>query len=119
MAEPDKPLAGESHYAVLQPAGIVHPQLLLHTARACTHACLRALPLYSTFPPKHTQPARPAQIAKAVIDGERLQVPSPDQLPGAREPFEALGGYLSLMHACWAQDAADRPTFGQIITKLK
>lgn len=74
-------------------------------------------------------PAAPAagvlQVAKHVLDGGRLPIPGPGQLPGPGGDFQApglAGGmalYLSLMGRCWAQRPEDRPTFSDIINSLR
>lgn len=57
------------------------------------------------------------QIAKMVIDGERLEVPLAVALPGGG--FEGLPDYVQLMQRCWAQDPVERPSSNEIITALR
>jgi hypothetical protein len=46
-----------------------------------------------------------------------LQVPAPEDLPSPG--FGGGGEYAALMHECWAQDPADRPTFAAVISRLR
>lgn len=57
------------------------------------------------------------QIIKPVSDGERLEIPPPEQLPGGG--FAGLPAYLDLLGRCWAQDPNDRPTFETVIKELR
>ena len=59
------------------------------------------------------------QLTIAVAEGRRPEVPPPSQLPGGGGSFEGLGPYIALMRACWSQDPAARPDFGQIVTALE
>lgn len=60
-----------------------------------------------------------------MLDGGRLPIHGPGQLPGPGGDFQApglaggMGLYLSLMGRCWAQRPEDRPTFSDIITGLR
>lgn len=57
------------------------------------------------------------QVANTTMDGGRLEFPPPDALAGGG--FEGLGGYQALARQCWAPDAAERPTFAEIIARLR
>ncbi|PRW60943.1 Serine threonine- kinase CTR1 [Chlorella sorokiniana] len=58
-------------------------------------------------------------VAGAVIRGERPSVPPHSQLPGVDMPqFGGLYAYLELMHHCWAEDPAARPSFECIAQRL-
>lgn len=66
------------------------------------------------------------QIAKAIGDGQRLDVPPYDQLPGlprskdgATINTKAVEEYIKLMQRCWDQKPAKRPDFQEIIVKLR
>jgi hypothetical protein len=60
------------------------------------------------------------QVAKAVMGGERLQVPPWGSLPGSGGvPFVGLQAYVELMQACWAQDPDARPSFQLAASKLR
>lgn len=56
-----------------------------------------------------------------VLQGERLAVPPPEQLPGCGSGGGAppgLGRYVSLMQRCWASPE-ERPTFDQMVPELR
>jgi hypothetical protein len=53
-----------------------------------------------------------------VREGKRLQIPDRDSLPPASQGFTGLDAYEGLIRQCWAQDPADRPTFGKVIPQL-
>jgi serine/threonine protein kinase len=61
----------------------------------------------------------PWGIVGKLAAGERLVVPPPADLPGPDRELAGLPRYLALMEACWAQDPAARPTFNQILLKLR
>jgi len=57
-----------------------------------------------------------------------LPLPVPLPLPRASAPSpsflallqaEQLGAYVALMRSCWAQDPADRPSFEDIVERLR
>ena len=55
-----------------------------------------------------------------VMAGGRLEVPADrSQLPGLLGSPEDLEGYIALIHSCWAQDPALRPSFQDIISYLR
>ncbi len=64
-------------------------------------------------------PGTAPQVVNAVTSGQRLPIPSADVLPGAGEQFAGLDDYLDLMQACWAVDPKDRPSFGDVLAKLR
>lgn len=67
-----------------------------------------------------TAPHDPSlQVAKGVMVGQRLAIPTEEQLAGRGGSFGGMQGYLALMHSCWAQEPGDRPAFGQVISKLR
>jgi len=55
------------------------------------------------------------RIFGAVLDGQRLQLPLENLLPGPGGPRYGFDKYVTLMHSCWDQNPAGRPTF-EIIT---
>ena len=58
------------------------------------------------------------QIVIEVADRKaRPEVPDKSQLPG--EPLSLHTEYVELVEECWAQDPAARPSFEQIIGKLR
>lgn len=60
----------------------------------------------------------PWQVVAMVTDGQqRPEIPPPEALPCG--DFAGLHEYMALMCDCWAQDAAKRPTFGVVITRLR
>lgn len=60
------------------------------------------------------------QIAKQVMDGKRLLVPCREKLPGVdMQTATGLEGYVELMQKCWAQNPDDRPSFQEVIQKLR
>ncbi len=62
----------------------------------------------------------PWQIVGAVTRGSRLPLPSPAELPGPhRLPPQQYEAYTALLVSCWAQNPADRPSFGGIIESLR
>lgn len=62
----------------------------------------------------------PWQIVGAVTRGSRLPLPSPAELPGPhRLPPQQYEAYTALLVSCWAQNPADRPSFGPIIESLR
>ena len=61
----------------------------------------------------------PLQIATDVMSGARPDIPEPASLPGSGEGLPGLENYVQLLRKCWAQDAAERPDFGEIATGLR
>jgi hypothetical protein len=59
------------------------------------------------------------QISKFMMDGRRLEIPDPEQLPGDAASFPGLGMYIDLVQRCQAQSREDRPTFGDIVVDLR
>lgn len=60
----------------------------------------------------------PWQVVAMVTEGkQRPDIPPATSLPCG--DFPGLGEYVALMRDCWAQDAAKRPTFGAVITRLR
>ncbi|KAL4425579.1 hypothetical protein ABPG75_009595 [Micractinium tetrahymenae] len=60
------------------------------------------------------------QIAAHVVQGQRLEVPPPEALPGTdTQEFTGLKQYLSLMWACWEQDPSARPACAGVVQQLK
>lgn len=57
-------------------------------------------------------------VAMVTESAKRPEVPAPEELPGTGG-FSGEGDYLGLMHECWAQDPAVRPTFAAIISRLR
>lgn len=58
------------------------------------------------------------QIVIEVADRKaRPEVPDRSQLPG--EPLCLHKQYVELMEDCWAQDPSTRPSFEQVIGKLR
>ena len=59
------------------------------------------------------------QIAKQVLDGDRLPIPAPEELPGGGG-FPGLPAFLTLMQRCWDADPTRRPSFKEgVIPELK
>ena len=50
-------------------------------------------------------------------NAERPEIPSDEELPGGT--LSCLPDYLELMRACWAQDAAQRPSFAEVCRQLR
>ena len=64
--------------------------------------------------------ANPWQIVSLVNSGGRLEIPALDRLPGPdTATFNGLDAYCQLLRHCWAQNEFDRPTFQEIIQKLR
>lgn len=65
----------------------------------------------------------PWQLASFVQRGGRLELPAVEDLPGHdTAAFAASGGlraYCELMAACWAQDPAQRPSFAELVPRLR
>ena len=60
------------------------------------------------------------QIREHVLNGERLEIPDRQTLPGpVAAKFRGLDQYITLMKWCWSHEPSDRPTFRQIIVELK
>ena len=59
----------------------------------------------------------PFQIANAVLSGQRLQPPAPDELPAGE--LVVYDAYVALMESCWREDPAARPTFEAIVQELQ
>lgn len=52
-----------------------------------------------------------------MVGGQRLVVPPPEEVPAGQ--LLCYEEYVALMEACWAQDAAERPTFEAIVRDLQ
>ena len=61
----------------------------------------------------------PAQIAKTVMSGGRLEIPSTSQLESRGGGFASLGLYVDLIQQCWAQNPDERPGFAEVISRLR
>ena len=61
----------------------------------------------------------PAQISYNVIAGGRLPIPAREELPDRGGGFSALDDYVALIHSCWATDPAERPSFKDLIPRLR
>ncbi|PRW58265.1 Serine threonine- kinase CTR1 [Chlorella sorokiniana] len=61
----------------------------------------------------------PFQLVFMITSGERLPVPALPDLPGPPPPAPLYDAYVALMRRCWAQDAADRPSFSEVIVELR
>jgi serine/threonine protein kinase len=59
------------------------------------------------------------QLVFMVSSGDRLAMPALEALPGKPPEPAVYDAYVALVRRCWAQDAADRPTFGDIISELR
>ena len=64
-------------------------------------------------------PPSPAQLFKAVMEGQRPAVPDRAALPGpGAAAFAGLDDYVALMRRCWEQAPEKRPPFGEVVTAL-
>ncbi len=64
--------------------------------------------------------ANPWQLVSHVLAGGRLEVPDREALPGPdNAAFGGLDAYVALMKECWAQVPAARPSFQQIVIRLR
>ena len=97
------------------------PHSLSLTGNYCFQWLKRASPLCLASQGPHCRVmcfCTQVQVAKRVMDGERLEIPAdPSQLPGGT--FGGMADYVALMRACWEQDPAARPSFGQVIAELR
>ncbi|KAI7835430.1 hypothetical protein COHA_010676 [Chlorella ohadii] len=59
------------------------------------------------------------QLVFMVSSGDRLAMPALEALPGKLPDRAVYDSYVALVRRCWAQDAANRPTFGDIIAELR
>lgn len=60
------------------------------------------------------------QIASTVIGGGRLEVPPVEQLPVPdRGALPGLDGYLALMRDCWEASPVRRPSFADIVPRVR
>ena len=61
------------------------------------------------------------QVVGHVTGGERLAIPTPDQIPGppGAGSFPGLPAYVDLLQNCWAQDPEQRPLFAAIVQELR
>lgn len=60
------------------------------------------------------------RVAGYVLDGGRPVVPPLDELPGPdTAQFAGMEAYIELMQECWAQQPEERPSFEQIVPRLK
>lgn len=54
------------------------------------------------------------------LPASRPEVPPREELPGPDSAtFSGLDAYLQLMEACWAQDPATRPSFEEVVPRLR
>ncbi|KAL4444865.1 hypothetical protein ABPG77_003915 [Micractinium sp. CCAP 211/92] len=59
-------------------------------------------------------------IARQLREGLRPEVPPPDALPGqGMTTAPGLDAYCQLMRECWAQSEEGRPTFADIVPRLR
>ncbi|KAL4433230.1 hypothetical protein ABPG77_003278 [Micractinium sp. CCAP 211/92] len=59
-------------------------------------------------------------VTHIVINGGRPEVPPWQQLPGPdTAKFVGLSSYVRLMRECWQQRPEDRPTFAEIVPRLR
>lgn len=62
----------------------------------------------------------PWVIVSAVLNNERLTIPSPEELPGPEgSTWPHLDRYVGIMQRCWAQNPKDRPKFEEIMQELR
>ncbi|KAL4444223.1 hypothetical protein ABPG75_011960 [Micractinium tetrahymenae] len=60
------------------------------------------------------------KIPRRMLSGERPAIPPPAELPGADAgPLVGLETYIALIQKCWAAEPGDRPTFAEIVPKLR
>ena len=60
------------------------------------------------------------QIASTVIGGGRLEVPPLEELPGpGGGALPGLDAYLALMRDCWKANPTQRPSFADIVPRLR
>lgn len=59
------------------------------------------------------------QLVFMVSSGDRLAMPALEALPGKLPERAVYDAYVALVRRCWAQDPAERPTFGDIISELR
>ncbi|PSC69697.1 Serine threonine-kinase CTR1 isoform A [Micractinium conductrix] len=68
----------------------------------------------------HWRRKHPYQVRRSVLDGKRPHIPAPEDLPGSDSATpEGLDAYLERMRDCWHQDARQRPSFVDIVTRLQ
>ncbi len=58
-----------------------------------------------------------AQVSSAIMKGERPAIPDLAQPSG--EVFARRDSYVALMQECWSQDPHDRPSFAEIVDRLR
>lgn len=58
-------------------------------------------------------------IVSKTQQGERLAIPDMSYLPGGPGHASSIQGYVELMEKCWAQDPAERPSFGAVASTLR
>ncbi|KAI7842018.1 hypothetical protein COHA_004219 [Chlorella ohadii] len=62
----------------------------------------------------------PIQIGATVRQGGRPEVPPREALPGPdTASWAGLDAYVQLMRDCWAQRPGDRPTFDEVVGRLR
>jgi len=60
------------------------------------------------------------EIVQIVLNGGRPEVPPLERLPGPdAPPPAALDQYCRLMRECWNQEAVGRPTFAEVVPRLR
>ncbi len=60
-----------------------------------------------------------SQVVNSIMEGRRLAMPAPGQLPGGSKQTPGLEEYMQLVQRCWAQDPEDRPSFRDIVAELR
>lgn len=62
----------------------------------------------------------PSQIRRLVLEGARPTVPPTADLPGHdTASFARLDAYIQLMGECWSPAPEQRPSFEQIVPRLR
>ena len=62
----------------------------------------------------------PWQVVTVVSEGGRLELPPRSRIPGPdTQSWDGLPAFYGIIESCWAQNPADRPTFGQVIARLR
>ncbi|PRW51177.1 Serine threonine- kinase CTR1 [Chlorella sorokiniana] len=62
----------------------------------------------------------PFKLGATIRQGGRPDVPPRNQLPGPDTAgWAGLDAYLQLMRDCWAQQSADRPSFDEVVGRLR
>jgi hypothetical protein len=62
----------------------------------------------------------PFKLGATIRQGGRPEVPARDQLPGPDSAsWAGLDAYVQLMRDCWAQRPTDRPSFDEVVGRLR